>query len=55
MRIVAEDRLGSGFDKIRQPRVGIAPPECSEERRREHHVADEPWPHQEDFHVVLGA
>jgi hypothetical protein len=40
--ITADDRGGSRFDHIGELALGIAPSEGANQRRREHHVANQP-------------
>jgi hypothetical protein len=40
--ITADDGSGTRFDDIGELAVGIAPSEGANERRREHHVANQP-------------
>ena len=47
------DRCGVGLHHISDVSLGVVPPECAEERRREDHVADGAQSDEQDAHYSL--
>ena len=50
VRVVANDRFGGRLDEIGDARVGKAPPERRDGRRREDDVADQAQPDEQNLH-----
>ena len=50
VRVVANDRRGGGFDEIGEAGVRESLAESGDGRRREHHVADQAEPDEQNVH-----